>query len=160
VVTSIAEDAATAVIWPAIIFKPAPIRGVSSASGVRAASGATSTEEPAHDGAGEEWVDAPAAFNASAVVEDDSGPPLDALEAQMRTEIASREGPQAAPVRVKTAAEPEDALTTLPELEELLSRIPPEVRDTVDELFRVRFQTVRQVPGKALVALNGKSVAS
>jgi hypothetical protein len=105
-------------------------------------------------------VDAKVASADSAGSEDDSGPPLDALESQMRTEIAAREGPQAAPVRVKAPTESEDSLTTLPDLEGLLSRIPREVRDTVDELFRVRFQTVRQVPGKALVGLSGKSVAS
>jgi len=159
-VASVAEDAATAVIWPAISFKPAPSRAVSAPSGGMIASLATAADGSAPEGAGEEWLDAQAAFNGSAGGDDDAGPPPDALEAQMRTEIAARESTQPAPARVKVAAEPEDTLATLPELEGLLSRISPEVKETVEELFRVRFQTVRQVPGKALVTLSGKSVAS
>lgn len=38
----------------------------------------------------------------------------------------------------------------LPDVEELVKRIPSGVRDTLEELFRARFVTVRRLPGKAL----------
>jgi hypothetical protein len=38
----------------------------------------------------------------------------------------------------------------LPPLDELVKRIPPEVRETLEDLFRARFVTVKRVPKKAL----------
>jgi hypothetical protein len=38
----------------------------------------------------------------------------------------------------------------LPALEDLMKRIPPAVREALDDLFRVKFTTVRRVPQKAL----------
>lgn len=38
----------------------------------------------------------------------------------------------------------------LPALEELVQRVPAEVREALDELFRARFVTVKRVPKKAL----------
>ena len=39
---------------------------------------------------------------------------------------------------------------TLPAVDELAARVPAEVRELLDELFRARFTTVRRVPIKAL----------
>jgi len=38
----------------------------------------------------------------------------------------------------------------LPPLDSLVQRIPTEVRETLEELFRAKFVTVRHVPAKAL----------
>ncbi len=38
----------------------------------------------------------------------------------------------------------------LPPLEELVKRIPPEVLETLDDLFRAKFTAVKRVPPKAL----------
>jgi hypothetical protein len=38
----------------------------------------------------------------------------------------------------------------LPPLDELVKRLSPEVRVTLDDLFRAKFTTVRRVPKKAL----------
>ena len=49
-------------------------------------------------------------------------------------------------------AEPVDAepKTALPSLDELVSRVPAEVREVLDELFRARFTAVRRMPARAL----------
>jgi hypothetical protein len=39
---------------------------------------------------------------------------------------------------------------SLPALDTLVQRIPPAVRETLDELFRAKFTTVRRVPAKVL----------
>ena len=39
---------------------------------------------------------------------------------------------------------------TLPSLDELVQRIPADVRETLEDLFRARFITVKRVPKKAL----------
>jgi hypothetical protein len=39
---------------------------------------------------------------------------------------------------------------SLPALNELVNRIPPELRETLDELFRARFVAVKRVPRRAL----------
>lgn len=38
----------------------------------------------------------------------------------------------------------------LPSLDELVKRLSPEVRETLDDLFRAKFTTVRRMPVKAL----------
>ena len=89
--------------------------------------------------------------------DDDSGPPLEAMEAQMRAELAGRNG--RAPVRSKPARGPdeeqENPPAVLPALDTLIARLPDDVRATLEELFRVRFQAVRQIPRKALVTATG-----
>lgn len=55
------------------------------------------------------------------------------------------------------ARPPEDATEdsepgALPKLDELVARIPAEVRETLEDLFRARFVAVRRVPKKALKA--------
>ncbi|MDP3069171.1 MAG: hypothetical protein Q8N18_02730 [Opitutaceae bacterium] len=44
----------------------------------------------------------------------------------------------------------ESAGKALPPLEELVQRIPDEVREVLEDLFRARFVAVRRLPGKAL----------
>lgn len=52
--------------------------------------------------------------------------------------------------RIETDALEETDSKALPPLDELVNRIPAEVRETLDELFRARFVTVKRVPKKAL----------
>jgi hypothetical protein len=47
--------------------------------------------------------------------------------------------------------EADNATTALPDLDALVGRLPADVRETLEELFRVRFQAVRRIPRKALV---------
>jgi hypothetical protein len=51
---------------------------------------------------------------------------------------------------VEAVDEKEDAKRALPPLAELVQRLSPEVRETLDDLFRVKFTTVRRVPKKVL----------
>ena len=57
------------------------------------------------------------------------------------------------------AAEPETAETQpvgpAPELDDLVARLPPAVRETLDELFRARFVRVMRLPRKTLTAAKG-----
>jgi hypothetical protein len=39
---------------------------------------------------------------------------------------------------------------SLPDLDELVQRIPPEVREVLDDLFRAKFTKVRRIPVRAL----------
>ena len=58
------------------------------------------------------------------------------------------------PVAVTPKTAPDDAeerdRTELPSLDDLVQRIPAEVRETLDDLFRARFVTVKRVPKRAL----------
>ncbi len=76
----------------------------------------------------------------------------------MRAELAAREGRPAAKSRPAARAddEQEKPVAELPALDTLVARLPEDVRATLDELFRLRFQAVRQVPRKALVATPAK----
>ena len=65
-------------------------------------------------------------------------------EARERGEIVTTT--KAAPAAVEEVVDPK----ALPPLDELVKRIPPEVRESLDELFRARFVSVRRVPAKAL----------
>lgn len=56
--------------------------------------------------------------------------------------------PAAAPVAEAEASAPPAG--PLPPLNSLVQRIPAEVRETLEELFRAKFVTVRHVPAKAL----------
>lgn len=54
-------------------------------------------------------------------------------------------------VRPRAAEETEEAApAALPSLDSLVQRIPPEVRDALEDLFRARFVSVKRVPKKAL----------
>ena len=85
------------------------------------------------------------------VAGDDDGPatPTEADEAAFLTEARER-GENVRPVARETIEEVEEKAAVLPKLDDLVNRIPAEVRDTLDELFRARFVAVRRVPRKAL----------
>ena len=79
-------------------------------------------------------------------------PPLwpdEAAESEFRAEARARG-------EVVTSAKPRDDnaeeadAKPLPPLEELVQRIPANVRETLDDLFRARFVTVKRVPKSAL----------
>jgi hypothetical protein len=80
----------------------------------------------------------------------DSAPLIadDVAESAFRAEARER-GEAVVP---KPAADvPDEAeKKPLPPLNDLVNRIPPEVRETLDELFRAKFITVRRVPRNAL----------
>ena len=83
---------------------------------------------------------------------DDKGPlwPDDAAEEAFLGEAKER-GETILPGAAATAAEAaEKAAQPLPPLDELVQRVPAEVREAMEELFRARFVTVRRVPEKAL----------
>jgi hypothetical protein len=78
--------------------------------------------------------------------------PDEAAESAFLAEARTNgETPQVATV---TAAEPEVENETdgkeLPPLDDLVKRIPPDVRDVLDDLFRAKFTGVRRVPKKSL----------
>ena len=57
--------------------------------------------------------------------------------------------PEGSEVATEVAAQvtsaPEAANAPLPSLDELVKRIPPDVRETLDDLFRVKFVSVKRV---------------
>jgi hypothetical protein len=64
-------------------------------------------------------------------------------EARDRGETVATKAPAA------TATEEADP-KTLPPLEDLVKRLSPELRETLDDLFRAKFVAVRRIPKKAL----------
>lgn len=105
-----------------------------------------------------EAEEAIAAFGADAGLESGDGPSLEDLEAQMGGEVAARDaasGRKPERTRPVGAEDDDDAPgggkgAPLPELDGLVARLPVEVRETVEELLRVRFVTVKKVPKQAL----------
>lgn len=86
---------------------------------------------------------------------DEDGPvwPDEAAESAMRSEVADRGdtlSSKAAREAAEAAAEAAAEKRNLPALDELIGRIPAEVRDTLEDLFRVKFVKVARVPKKAL----------
>lgn len=86
-----------------------------------------------------------------APADEDGSPGFDAgaesaflAEARERGETISR-----APAAVNGEAE-ENGGKPLPQLDELVNRIPENVRVALDDLFRARFVTVKRFPKKAL----------
>jgi hypothetical protein len=88
---------------------------------------------------------------ASPVPEGDSDVtwPDESAESAFLSEARARGEPVMADTATAELAEETDP-KSLPPLEELVQRIPPEVREVLDDLFRARFTTVRRVPRKAL----------
>jgi hypothetical protein len=68
-------------------------------------------------------------------------------ESAFRAEARAR-GEPVVPVKAQEAEAVESG--PLPPLDELVKRIPPEVREVLDELFRAKFVTVKRVPERAL----------
>jgi hypothetical protein len=83
----------------------------------------------------------------------DGMPPLwpdESAESAMISELRSR-GESIAPAATEAKEEMVDP-KALPPLDELVKRIPPEVRETLEDLFRAKFVRVTRVPKKALNA--------
>ena len=99
-------------------------------------------------------VEAPPAGEAAPPGEPDPTWPDESAEAQFLAEARERGEP--VPVPANPAAEPEAAEPEpsgpAPELDELVGRLPPAVRETLDELFRARFVRVTRLPRKTLTA--------
>ena len=89
--------------------------------------------------------------NASnAALSDDSAPFDEAAEAAFLAEARDRgEVVATAKIAADVVEEVVDS-KALPPLDELVKRIPPEVRETLEDLFRAKFVAVRRVPAKAL----------
>jgi hypothetical protein len=72
----------------------------------------------------------------------------------MGGEVASRDALASAsvprPPRRATAAEDATKNTPLPELDDLVARLPAHLREKMEELLRVRFVAVKRVPGRDL----------
>lgn len=69
----------------------------------------------------------------------------------MRSELAARAAAAPAPRRSSARAArdgEESGATPLPELETLVARLPAELRETLDDLFRARFVSVKRLPKK------------
>lgn len=87
---------------------------------------------------------------------DDEAPewPDETVEAAMIAEQRERndDAPPSprAPRPTREAGADEDAAEPLPKLDALIEKIPPDVRETLDELFRARFTSVQRVPKHAL----------
>ena len=101
-----------------------------------------------------ERADRPAADDVSVAADsvplvDDMAPlwPDESAESAMMSELGSR-GEMARPAATEAIEETDTA--PLPPLDQLVKRLPPEVRATLDELFRATFVTVRRVPKNAL----------
>lgn len=81
----------------------------------------------------------------------EDGPPLidEAAESAFLAEARER-GEVVAPKPASAEPVEETSAKPLPPLDELVQRIPAEVRDVLDDLFRARFVSVKRVPKKAL----------
>lgn len=95
---------------------------------------------------------APVAVQAVVEIAEDDAPflpmPSEADEAAF---LAGGEEDGPAPIAVPAAAAPEPAMNgPMPSLNELSARIPPSVKEIMDDLFRARLTMVRRVPAKAL----------
>lgn len=84
---------------------------------------------------------------------DDDGPPPiwpdEAAESEFRAEARDR-GESVRVARATEDAADEPETDTLPNLDELVARIPAGVREALKDLFRARFVAVKRVPKKAL----------
>ena len=74
--------------------------------------------------------------------------PDDAAESSFLAEARER-GEVVVPKKAEDATE-EAETSPMPPLNELVERIPAEVREVLDDLFRARFVTVKRVPKRAL----------
>lgn len=127
----------------------------SSATSVAGAVSTVGVDDQATD-----WTEAVSPSSLAVTAGDEGGPSLEDLEAQMGREIAAKDVDQ--PVQKKnarTTSGPADEtegranLGPLPELDVLLNRLPTELRESVEELLRVRFTAVKRVPGEALASI-------
>jgi hypothetical protein len=75
--------------------------------------------------------------------------PDDSAESSFLADARARGEPVVAKIAAEESAEETDS-GALPTLNELVERIPAEVRDALDDLFRARFVNVKRIPKKAL----------
>ena len=73
--------------------------------------------------------------------------PDESAEASMMSELRTR-GELATPAAAEAVEETDTK--NLPPMDELVKRIPSDVREALDDLFRVKFVRVTRVPAKAL----------
>ena len=76
--------------------------------------------------------------------------PDEVAESAMLSELRSKGENVSAPRRPTAPVEETDTAANLPPLDELVGRIPPEVREVLEDLFRAKFVAVRRVPKQAL----------
>ena len=87
----------------------------------------------------------------SAPASDEDGPPLDVILAEEGAESSRELEPVRPRVRVQVDEVNEvDESKPLPPLDDLVSRIPAEVKECLEDLFRARFVKVTRVPSSAL----------
>lgn len=77
--------------------------------------------------------------------------PDESVESAFLAEARDR-GEPIAPARAKEDIADETDAKALPPLNELVNRIPADVREALEDLFRARFVTVKRVPKRALKA--------
>jgi hypothetical protein len=83
--------------------------------------------------------------------EDGGAPAFDQMAESAYLAEARARGEVAAAAATKAVVEAEESSSLpLPRLDELVERIPAEVRETLEDLFRARFVTVKRFPRKAL----------
>jgi hypothetical protein len=75
--------------------------------------------------------------------------PDEAAESSFLAEARAR-GEGGSPVKAKEEIADDTDAKPLPPLNELVNRIPVEVREALEDLFRARFVTVKRVPKRAL----------
>lgn len=75
--------------------------------------------------------------------------PDESVESAFLAEARDR-GEPVAPTRAKEDIAEETDAKALPPLNELVNRIPADVREALEDLFRARFVTVKRVPKRAL----------
>jgi hypothetical protein len=82
--------------------------------------------------------------------------PDENAEAAFIADARQRGEPVVAVAATREAAEEkEDDKKALPPLADLMKRLAPEVRETLDDLFRAKFTGVRRVPKKFLKTAGG-----
>ena len=75
--------------------------------------------------------------------------PDETAESAFLAEARAR-GEPVLPAKSKEEVAEEPVAKSLPALDELVQRIPPDVREALDDLFRARFVAVKRVPKGAL----------
>lgn len=82
-----------------------------------------------------------------------------AMQAAIEVEEAERSAKMAKPSRRQSeAAETLDG-GPLPDLEEMIAKVPADLQAKMDDLFRAKFQSVRRVPAAVLKDSDGKEGA-
>jgi hypothetical protein len=105
--------------------------------------------ESHHEGATDGAATAGVPRDVTAPAAEEAPPPLDeAGEASFLADAHSRGEVVSAPPPMAEVEETESA--PLPPLDSLVQRLPAEVREALDDLFRAKFVRVQRVPKRAL----------